>query len=156
MTNLEKIKKLEAGKKSTWEQEAKWRQTNEEWLSLSFDIAIRVLDILRSKGMTQKDLANKMGVSPQFINKIVKGQENLSLETIAKLSHVLGIPLIEVTAPESQKSELIKVEYVVEQAYELIEKDRQQTFANYKMQGIDGLHASMTYHTQPQLQYKQR
>jgi len=41
-------------------------------------------------------LADKMEVSAQYINKIVKGSENLSLETISKLENALGIQLIEV------------------------------------------------------------
>lgn len=37
-----------------------------------------------------------MDVSPQYVNKIVKGKENLSLETIAKIEEALGISLISV------------------------------------------------------------
>jgi transcriptional regulator with XRE-family HTH domain len=96
MNNLEKLNKALSKEKSTWEAEARWRAANEDWLSVSFDIAVRVLDTLQAKGMTQKELADKMGVSPQFVNKVVKGQENLSLETIAKLSRALGVSLIEV------------------------------------------------------------
>jgi ribosome-binding protein aMBF1 (putative translation factor) len=36
-----------------------------------------------------------MKVSPQQINKIVKGQENLTLETISKLEIALNIQLID-------------------------------------------------------------
>jgi len=41
-----------------------------------------------------------MGVTPQYINKIVKGKENLTLETIAKIEKALGITLIEVPSFE--------------------------------------------------------
>jgi transcriptional regulator with XRE-family HTH domain len=37
-----------------------------------------------------------MQVSPQQISKIVKGQENLTLETIANLEIALGIKIIDV------------------------------------------------------------
>jgi len=46
------------------------------------------------EGMTQKKLAELMNVSPQQISKILKGQENLTLETISKLSETLGVDLI--------------------------------------------------------------
>jgi transcriptional regulator with XRE-family HTH domain len=49
------------------------------------------LRALREKEMTQKTLAEKMGVSPQY--KILKGSENLSLETIATLGKILSIDL---------------------------------------------------------------
>ncbi len=37
-----------------------------------------------------------MGVTPQYINKVVKGRENLSLETISKIEKALEISLVEV------------------------------------------------------------
>jgi plasmid maintenance system antidote protein VapI len=45
-------------------------------------------------GWSQKDLARELNVSPQHINKIVKGQENLTLETQIKLQTVLDIPIL--------------------------------------------------------------
>ena len=47
-----------------------------------------------------------MGVSPQHISKIVKGQENLTLETITKLESALNVILVEVPA-YSYKTEII-------------------------------------------------
>lgn len=102
MGNLNKLSNLSAGKKSTWRDDAAWRTANESWLSDSFDIAMKVLALLRAKKMTQKNLAEKMGVTPQFINKIVRGQENLSLETIGKLGKALGVKLIEVAGDEQR------------------------------------------------------
>lgn len=46
--------------------------------------------------MTQSELATKVGVSPQQVSKIVKGKENLSLETITKLEAALGINIISI------------------------------------------------------------
>jgi transcriptional regulator with XRE-family HTH domain len=37
-----------------------------------------------------------LGVSPQQVNKILKGSENLTLDTIEKIELVLGIELITV------------------------------------------------------------
>lgn len=37
---------------------------------------------------------NKMVSSKQYISKILKGQENLSLETISKIEDSLGLPLL--------------------------------------------------------------
>lgn len=106
MTNQAKLSKIINGKTSTWQAEAKWRRENEYWLSNSFSIAALVLDTLARKAMTQKDLAEKMRVKPQFINKIVKGQENLSLETIGKLEMALGTKLMEIAARKSSTMKL--------------------------------------------------
>lgn len=150
MSNLEKLSKITAGKESKWLEEAKWREANEDWLSFSFDIAVRVLDALKSKGMTQKELAEKMGVSPQFINKVVKGQENLSLETIGKLSKALGIRLVKVEAEEK----IVEVKYDYAQAYEISEHYRQQFFAQANTQGNFDLKALQQYHSSQQIEFR--
>ena len=46
---------------------------------------------------SQKDLADMMGVSPQQVNKMVRGSENLTLETISKVEKALGIQLMEIS-----------------------------------------------------------
>ena len=92
MLNSEKYKSLVTGK-SNWLREAQERRKNRAWLRHSQKIAAKVLSALRNgdKKMTQKELAKKIGVSPQQVNKIVKGRENLMLETITKLEQALGI-----------------------------------------------------------------
>jgi transcriptional regulator with XRE-family HTH domain len=72
----------------------RWRIANRVWLRASQDIALKILDQLELLNWSQKDLAEKMGVSPQYINKIVKGKENLTLETLSHLQIVLEIPLL--------------------------------------------------------------
>lgn len=150
MNNLEKLNKIISNQKSTWADEAAYRNENETWLTLSFDIAVRVLDTLRLKKMTQKELAENMKVSPQFINKIVKGQENLSLETIGKLSTALGVKLIEVAGNEAT-AELV---YDFQQAYEVTEIYRKQFFAEATTKGCVGLKAMQEYAKEQTLEYK--
>jgi ribosome-binding protein aMBF1 (putative translation factor) len=95
MNNLkEKLSKLTSGQSSVWKANAKYRRENREWLKKSAAIAIRVLDALKAQQLSQKDLAERMNVSPQQINKIVKGQENLTLETITNLEIALEIQII--------------------------------------------------------------
>ena len=83
-------------KDTTWLEDAKWRQANADWLDLSAAIAIKILRYLREHKITQKELAERLGFSPQYVSKIVKGSENLTLETICKIQKALGITLIEV------------------------------------------------------------
>ena len=83
-------------KDTTWLEDAKWRQANADWLDLSAAIAIKILRYLREHKITQKELADRLGFSPQYMSKIVKGSENLTLETICKIQKALGITLIEV------------------------------------------------------------
>ena len=80
---------------SKYLQNAKFRIENKKWLTYSSNITLRIIAAMeQNKEMTQKLLAEKMEVTPQYINKILKGQENLSLATIAKLGEALNVELI--------------------------------------------------------------
>lgn len=57
---------------------------------------MRVLDEMETKGFTQKEFAEKVGCSQQYISRILKGRENLSLETISKLEAALEATIIEI------------------------------------------------------------
>lgn len=81
---------------SGWIEDACRRFENKTWLRRSQSIALKVLRTLRARQMTQKQLAEMIGVSSQQVSKIVKGRENLTLETIAKLEKALGIVLMEI------------------------------------------------------------
>lgn len=78
-----------------WIKEAEFRQENRYWMQVSLGIAIAVLRTLRKTGMTQREFARELGCSPQYVSKILKGSENLTLETICKMEKVLQIKLIE-------------------------------------------------------------
>ncbi len=94
-SNLERLKESNSiTSTSNWIEKAKWRQQNESWLDLSFKIATEILEALKAKKMTQAELALLIKVTPQQVNKIVKGNENLTLETIKKIEDALQLKLI--------------------------------------------------------------
>ncbi len=95
MANIDKLKSI-ATNDSNWLSEAEDRQKNKAWLKHSQKIAIKVLRTLREKKIKQTELASLMGVSAQQVNKIVKGKENLTLETISKLEQALEINLVSI------------------------------------------------------------
>ncbi len=79
---------------STWREEAEWRRDNWSWLRHSQMIAAKVLLQMKQKGLTQKALAERMNCTQQYVSKILKGKENMSLDTLSKLEDALGINLI--------------------------------------------------------------
>lgn len=89
------VKRFNAAKDEKWLAAALWRKENKEWLDLSFRIAVKILSSMKTKGITQKKLAEIIGCSPQYVNKLLKGSENLQLETIVKIEKALGIQLIQ-------------------------------------------------------------
>lgn len=100
----EKLSKLESDKPSEWKAKAKFRRENRIWLKKSAAIALKILNALDEQGLTQKDLAERMGVSPQQVNKITGGQENLTLETIIRLELILGIHILNVNSDPNQSA----------------------------------------------------
>ena len=91
-----KLAKIISSETSTWVEKAEWRIDNNKWLDKSAKIALSVLRTIRERGMSQKQLADELNISPQQVSKIVKGQENFTLESISKLESILGISLVEI------------------------------------------------------------
>jgi transcriptional regulator with XRE-family HTH domain len=94
--NLENFQKLVSNDQSGWLDKFLYYKANKSWLDKSAMVAVNVLDTLKTKGWSQKDLAQKMKVSAQQVNKILKGQQNLTFETISKLEGALDISLVEI------------------------------------------------------------
>lgn len=89
---------LEAHQSSTpskWREEAEWRRANASWLRHSQMIAVKVLLRMKQEHLTQKSLAERMNCTQQYVSKILKGNENMSLETLTKLEDALGIRIIQ-------------------------------------------------------------
>jgi ribosome-binding protein aMBF1 (putative translation factor) len=94
MTNKEKFSTLVADKKTNTLAKNEARIKNRAMLRASQNIAWAVLNKLDELNWTQKTLADKIEVTPQQIQKIVKGRENLTLETIVKLEIALNISIL--------------------------------------------------------------
>jgi len=56
----------------------------------SFDIIDQVHHILEQQGITQRELAQKLGKSESEISKWLSGGHNITLKTISKLEAALG------------------------------------------------------------------
>ena len=93
-TNRERFLDLVTEIDTETEAKNSWRIANRQWLWASQDIALDIMDKLDDLGWTQKVLAEKMGVSPQYVNKVLRGGENLTLETLLRLQTILDIPIL--------------------------------------------------------------
>jgi len=98
MTNnnlAKKIKELSSSKPSNWKKEAKFRLENKKWLDYSAQIALRIDAIIEdNKDLNQVSLSKSLKMPPQQVNRILRGDQNLTLKTIGKLSDALGFELI--------------------------------------------------------------
>lgn len=113
MTNKEKFLTLVSGETTETIAKNSERIRNRSMLRESQKIALKVLTQLDKLGWTQKDLAQKLAVSPQQVSKIVSGKENLTLETIVKLQELLDIPLLASYHEEKAATEIAVVKPVM-------------------------------------------
>lgn len=65
------------------------------------DLAVRIHQILREKGISQKELAERMDKTPSEISKWLSGEHNFTLRSLAKLEAELGIDIIYVPKKDS-------------------------------------------------------
>lgn len=92
----------------SWMDEILEGNSKSHYLSHSNAIATEILLELKRRKMSQTELANRLHVSPQYINKIVKGSENLTLDTIGKIERELEIQLIVVPGSEKKDATMKK------------------------------------------------
>lgn len=94
---LQKLESVTTTESSKWKERAARKAENPKALEKSRIIAINILAHLRKLGMSQKELAAKLHVTPQTVNSWVKGNSNFTIETIVRIEDVLGVELIGVS-----------------------------------------------------------
>ena len=75
------------------------------------NLILRIKQILRDKGISQKELAENMDKKPSEISRWLRGNQNITLRSIAKLEAELGETLIEI--PLKTLSAKFKEDYEV-------------------------------------------
>ena len=63
-------------------------------MEMSVAIANRIYELLEAKGMTQKELAQKLGKTETEVSRWLSGTHNLTLSTICKISAALGEEIV--------------------------------------------------------------
>lgn len=76
--------------------DATWRKENASWLRWSRQLAVTLIGYMQDNGMKRADLASKLGVTPQYVSKLLSGTENLSFKSIANIEDKLGISCLTV------------------------------------------------------------
>ena len=59
--------------------------------SAKLKLANKLTDMREALGLTQADLAKKMGVSQQLVSRIESGDDNITLETLVRFLYILGM-----------------------------------------------------------------
>ena len=73
------------------------------------NILVRIHQLMKAKGMTQKNLAEKLDKTPSEINKWLKGDHNFTLMSLCKLEAALGASILEIPKQlETPKQKVFK------------------------------------------------
>lgn len=96
-----------------------YRAENADWLQLSAAIALKIRKLLRQQGMTQVDLAARLGVTPPQVSKLLSGKINFELKTLVGIQNAIGKPVIDVSLKDEQQvsEQIIKTQVVVVTQY---------------------------------------
>lgn len=98
--NVEKLKAI-ARPMTQEERTAKdYRAENADWLQLSATIALKIRKLLRQQGLTQVELADRLGVTPPQVSRLLSGKINFELKTLVSIQQAIGMPIIEVSFKE--------------------------------------------------------
>ena len=79
---------------SKWRNAAEWRRKNEKWLKYARVITMKTMQAMDKQSVTQSILAKRMGCSQQYVSNLLKGNSNMTLETISRIETALNIELI--------------------------------------------------------------
>ena len=64
-------------------------------------ISYAIMDYMQDNHKTRNDVAEKLGVSPQYVSKILSGKVNFSFKTISEIEEGLGIEVFQAAAMEA-------------------------------------------------------
>ena len=67
------------------------RRANRKWQKWSRYIALKIVDFMQENNYSRSDIAARLGVSPQYVSKLLSGQVNFSLKSIAEIEEKLSI-----------------------------------------------------------------
>lgn len=67
-------------------------------------IGSHIKQLRRSRGMSQEELAEKIGIGSKYLSSIERGRENPTLDTLIRLSLGLNIDIFEMVNYSQKKS----------------------------------------------------
>ena len=84
--------KLHTAEESTWLENS---MEHDDCATAKYiaQVAVIIQRQRKTKGYTQKDLAQKLGVSQSMVSKWENGEENITLATLVKIASALEITL---------------------------------------------------------------
>lgn len=93
------LKQHESKTPSKFQENAEWRRENREWLKWSRDVALSPVDYMETNEINRNGLAERLGVTPQYVSRMLSGKVNFSFKSIAEIENKLSIKLLNIIEP---------------------------------------------------------
>ena len=101
-------------KVSSWMSDAEKSIRNEDEILAGKKIVLKILSYMEKNHISQRELAQRLGVSPQYINKFLHGQDcDIKISTAIRYGKILNLNLIEIPDDNIQKETNRTVIYAV-------------------------------------------
>ncbi len=68
---------------------------------------IRLKEIMKAKGIRQKELAERLGVTVQYVNGIASGRLGVSISRLYDITRALGVSITDVLKEDSAQATII-------------------------------------------------
>ena len=82
-------------KASDWIRRTDYELAHQDEILARTAIILRLLDFMHEHQLKQKDLADMLGVSPQYVNKLLHDRDfDLKISTAIRYGRLLGMPII--------------------------------------------------------------
>lgn len=94
MNKVQKLNRLSEGNTSDWIEKALWRKHNKDWLTVSSNIAIKVLSIMEEQNINKNDIVKQLNISMRKLNLILSGSYNFDIKSLCELETILNCNLI--------------------------------------------------------------
>lgn len=68
-------------------------------------VTLRIKELLYERGLTSKELANRLGKAPQYISNVINGGKGASLSSLGEIADVLQVNIGELFANPNEASQ---------------------------------------------------
>tara|TARA_R110001592_G_scaffold352878_1_gene651180 strand:+ start:12255 stop:12728 length:474 start_codon:yes stop_codon:yes gene_type:complete len=99
---------------TSWKARAKQDRANRRNISRAQEFALELLEYMELNDLKQTDVARKMKVSPQQVNKLLRAKSNITFETLDKIADALGVVVSspKIVAPKTRMQSKVLLSYM--------------------------------------------
>ncbi|MBS4022296.1 MAG: helix-turn-helix transcriptional regulator [Dethiobacter sp.] len=109
-------------------------------------LAVRVRELREFRGLSQKKLANRVGMGSSSISDIENGKRNVTFETVEKIAQELGVKATELLGAKTGESDLPAVLTETEGRYPTIPESVISVYKDFSGHGIAFEHPEDYYY----------